>query len=59
MDSHGGTWEPETAHHLLFLVPTLQRGNAYRSDRSSQGMGSHGGPWEPEKKHWNLEPEKH
>jgi len=40
-----------------FLVPTLQRGNAYHSVSSyringiaKSDMGSHGGPWEPEKK---------
>jgi len=38
-----------------FLVPMLQRGNAYHPVSSyringiaKSGLGSHGGPWEPE-----------
>ncbi len=33
--------------NFFFLVPTLQRGNAYEV---RVGMGSHGGPWEPKSK---------
>ncbi len=36
------------ATNQLFLVPTVLRGNAYRSCLGNQCMGSHGGPWEPE-----------
>ncbi len=56
MGSHGGPWEPDK-HYPGFLVPALQRGNAYRCFRAGMGfvlvlglgMGSHGGPWEPDK----------